>query len=249
MDAVILAAGAGTRLRPLTLSRPKCLVPIGADRTLLDHQITALAAVGVDHIRLVVGYLSQMVREHCGDGSRYGLRIGYVENPNWETTNSIYSLFLALDDWDQAGTYLCNCDILFDARLLQRLAASQGSAIAVDAQRDRLPGEMNVRLDEHQRVEAISKQLDPATTQAVSAQIVLLRNGDGQQVAGQVRSLVEANALDTFPTAAYGPLVEDRRLTGVDMADVPWAEIDSVQEYDDAREQCAPQLLSSGNVT
>ena len=107
---------------------------------------------------------------------------------------------------------------------------------------------MNVRLDEHQRVEAISKQLDPATTQAVSAQIVLLRNGDGQQVAQQVRSLVEAKTLDTFPTAAYGPLVEDRRLKAVDMAAVPWAEIDSVQEYDEAREQCAPQLLSPGEA-
>ncbi len=242
MDAVILAAGAGTRLRPVTASCPKCLVPIDEELTLLDHQIHALAAAGVQQIRLVVGYLSEMVRRHCGAGDRYGLRVTYIENPAWEATNSIYSLFLALDDWSPSGTFLCNCDILFDTRLPQRLVQSAGSGIAIDTRRKREAGEMNVRL-EAERVVAISKQLDPETTQAVSAQIILLRDGDPQRVRQEVTRLVEEKVLDTFPTAAYGPLVEAGRLLGVDIADLPWAEIDSVEEYEDACSQCAPQLL------
>lgn len=245
MDAVILAAGAGTRLRPLTASRPKCLVPIDAN-TLLDHQVHSLVQAGVEQLYLVVGYRHQMVREHCGDGDRYGVRIDYIENADWETTNSIYSLYLARGHWSYRDTFVCNCDILFDRRLPQRLARQEGSGIAVDTRRDRLAGEMNVRLDAGGRVTGISKQLAPASTQAVSAQIALLRADDGGLVGAEVERLVEGDQRDTFPTAAYGPLVEAGRLRAVDIADLPWAEIDSVEEYDEARERCAPRLQPLG---
>ncbi|MBT3343969.1 MAG: phosphocholine cytidylyltransferase family protein [Gemmatimonadetes bacterium] len=247
MDAVILAAGAGTRLRPLTASCPKCLVGID-DLTLLDHQILALVAAGVDVVHLVVGYRSQMVRDHCEDGDRYGVRIRYVDNADWERTNSIFSLYLAREGWSEEGTFLCNCDILFDARLPYRLAQASGSGIAVDTERPRLVGEMNVRVDAQGRVEAISKQLDPETTQAVSVQIILLRDGDGSQVVEEVVRFVEAAQIDTFPTAAYGPLVEARRLSVVDMADLPWAEIDSVEEHTQACRTCAPLLQRPGGA-
>ena len=248
MDAVILAAGAGTRLRPLTAQCPKCLVAIGATGTLLDHQIHSLAEAGVTRVCLVVGYLEHMVREHCGDGSRYGLDVTYVNNERWESTNSIYSLYLTLGDWGRQGTFLCNCDILFDARLPHRMTQMGGSCIAADTQRPRLAGEMNIRLDSEERVEAISKQLDPLTTQAVSAQIILLKPSDGDLVREEVERMVANDTLDTFPTAAYGPLVEQRRLSIADVTDLPWAEIDSVEEYDQACQTCAPLLERSRPV-
>ena len=88
MRAIILAAGTGTRLRPLTAGCPKCLVPMGK-QVLIDFQLNALRAVGVDDIVLVLGYEADQVRSHCGTGVRY------IDNTAFATTNSIYSLYLA----------------------------------------------------------------------------------------------------------------------------------------------------------
>ena len=105
MRAIILAAGAGTRLSPLTSNCPKCLVPAGS-RVLLDYQIGALRRVGVEDIVLVIGYKAGQIRRHCGAAARY------IENPEYLTTNSIYSFFLARQELD-TDLFLFNCDILF----------------------------------------------------------------------------------------------------------------------------------------
>ena len=75
--AVILAAGVGTRMRPLTLRRPKPLVPV-AGRPLIENIIGGLAAGGFTEIGLVVGYMQDLIRERLGDGRRLGARIEYI---------------------------------------------------------------------------------------------------------------------------------------------------------------------------
>lgn len=77
MKGVILAAGKGTRMLPLTQRRPKPLVPV-LDRPMIEHIITGARDAGVDHIALVVGYLGRMIQEAFGDGSALGLRIEYI---------------------------------------------------------------------------------------------------------------------------------------------------------------------------
>ncbi len=76
LKAVLLAAGEGTRMRPLTLRRPKVLVPV-AGRPMIEHIITGLAAAGIEEICLVIGYLGEQVVEAIGDGHRLGARVEY----------------------------------------------------------------------------------------------------------------------------------------------------------------------------
>ena len=78
VTAVILAAGEGRRLEPLTNRRPKPMVPV-ANRPLLEHVIEAVAAAGVDRIVLVVGYRQERIRNHFGDGDDWDVTIEYVE--------------------------------------------------------------------------------------------------------------------------------------------------------------------------
>lgn len=78
MKAIVLAGGQGTRLRPYTFTVPKPLLPLG-DRPLLDYIITHLARCRITEVILALGYQAHLIREHCGDGSRYGVRISYVE--------------------------------------------------------------------------------------------------------------------------------------------------------------------------
>lgn len=80
MKGVILAAGKGTRMLPLTLRRPKPLVPV-LDRPMIEHIIGGARDAGVDNICLIIGHLGEMIQEQYGDGSRLGVRLEYV----WQT--------------------------------------------------------------------------------------------------------------------------------------------------------------------
>lgn len=80
MKAVILAAGKGKRLRPLTYTRPKPLLPI-AGKTILEHLFDALKSIGISEIILVVNYLEEKIKEYFRDGSDFGLTIHYVTQP------------------------------------------------------------------------------------------------------------------------------------------------------------------------
>ncbi len=77
LKGVILAAGKGTRMLPLTERRPKPLVPV-LDRPMVDHIVLGARDAGVDHLALVIDYLGEMIQERYGDGSALGLRIEYL---------------------------------------------------------------------------------------------------------------------------------------------------------------------------
>ena len=76
-NAVVMAGGLGTRLKPITDALPKPLIPIGG-RPLLDHILTRLHAEGVENIVLSLNHLGHQIREHIGDGSRYGTKVDYL---------------------------------------------------------------------------------------------------------------------------------------------------------------------------
>ncbi len=76
MYALIIAGGEGERLRPLTSDRPKPMIPV-ADKPILEYQVEWLAGQGVSDVILLCGYKASVIREHFGDGSRFGLRAHY----------------------------------------------------------------------------------------------------------------------------------------------------------------------------
>lgn len=130
MRAVILAAGEGTRLRPYTDDRPKCLVPLGG-RPLLEWQLDALARAGVEDVCVVTGYRSELVAER-------GLRT--VRNPDYARTNMVASLMCARECLDGSDDVLiCYGDIVYEPRLVEALAAPASPVtVAVDVDWRRL---------------------------------------------------------------------------------------------------------------
>ncbi|MCD6383626.1 MAG: NTP transferase domain-containing protein [Thermoplasmata archaeon] len=117
MKAVILAAGEGTRLRPLTESMSKGMLPVG-NRPILSYGIEALERVGVRDIVMVVGYRREKVQNYFGDGSRFGVRIEYVHQKS--RIGTAHALFQARDKVD--GPFLVvPGDNLFTAKGLKGL--------------------------------------------------------------------------------------------------------------------------------
>jgi bifunctional UDP-N-acetylglucosamine pyrophosphorylase/glucosamine-1-phosphate N-acetyltransferase len=91
MKAVILAAGEGVRLLPITSNRPKHLISLGG-KPILEHCLDALKACGVTEVILVTHYLGDHIRQHFGDGSRFDMKIQYVEQPAVMGTGNAVSL-------------------------------------------------------------------------------------------------------------------------------------------------------------
>jgi len=113
MQAIILAAGVGSRMRPLTLEKPKCLIDI-AGKSFIDRQIEVFRNCSIDKITVVTGYKSNLIREHLKN------TVNYAYNPFYETTNSIVSLWLATLNIDD-DILIVNSDVIFDDELIKKM--------------------------------------------------------------------------------------------------------------------------------
>jgi choline kinase len=161
MKAVILAAGIGSRLAPLTNDRPKVLVEI-LGRSFLFRQLDLLTRAGIPSRDVVIvgGYRVDRLREELARG---GFDCTVVVNDRYEPWNNFYSLLVAAPALAGEDFLQLDGDVVLDEVLLPRLVAAPGEALlAVDC-RDELDEEtMKVELDAAGRVAAIAKPLDPA---------------------------------------------------------------------------------------
>ncbi|WP_253626032.1 MULTISPECIES: phosphocholine cytidylyltransferase family protein [unclassified Bradyrhizobium] len=127
-NAVILAAGVGSRLRPLTDLRPKPLVEVNG-APILHNALRNLEAVGVEEVTLVVGYRKDAIQYACG--RRFGtLGINYVDSSAFDRTGSAYSLWLARDALLSGDCFLLEGDVIFEEDALRYLLLSQANNVA-----------------------------------------------------------------------------------------------------------------------
>lgn len=119
MKAVILAAGLGTRMLPLTANTHKILLRVGG-KPLIEHTIEALKANGIVEIVLVVNHLKEQIREFLGDGSRFGVRISYVfqSNPKGGTGNAVLT---AKEEIEDDSFMLLNGDLFFHSSIVGKM--------------------------------------------------------------------------------------------------------------------------------
>lgn len=104
MQCLVLAGGLGRRMRPATQSLPKCLLPV-VDRPFVDWQLAWLVAEQVDRVVLSIGYRGDLVRDHVGDGRRYGLEVDYVDEGD-HLLGTAGALRLAVDLGKLDSTFL-----------------------------------------------------------------------------------------------------------------------------------------------
>lgn len=148
--AVILAAGKSTRLYPITLEKPKCLLKIG-DKTLIEHQIEALNSCGINDILVVLGYHAKQIKELLGNS------VSYILNKEFATTNNIYSLWCARDELKGKAFVCLYSDVLFDRAILKDCLEKEGD-ITLAVETDIVPETCRVTIKEGQ-IKSISKEI------------------------------------------------------------------------------------------
>lgn len=144
MNAIILAAGMGTRLRPLTNDRPKCLVAVNGV-PMVERQIQFLKEKGIDDITLISGYKAESL-EYLKD--RYGVDI--VFNDRYDTCNNINSLYIVKERF--RDTYVLEGDVYMDKNVL----LSEVSQSTYFARKKKYENEWGLEVDENNRLMKIN---------------------------------------------------------------------------------------------
>ncbi|TNG03574.1 MAG: phosphocholine cytidylyltransferase family protein [Gammaproteobacteria bacterium] len=125
--ALLLAAGTGSRLHPLTLDAPKCLTEVGGE-PMLGRLVGNLRLQGIKRLVVVTGYLDHRIREFLQNNAA-DLQVDYVFNPVYKTTNNIYSLWLAREIIDEPFI-LIESDLVFEESLLEAMLTPDKIAIS-----------------------------------------------------------------------------------------------------------------------
>jgi choline kinase len=239
--AVILAAGQSVRLRPLTDSLPKCLLPMGP-KTILDWQLEALQSIGVEDITLVVGYFQEKIKSHVSEHYP-NLHVTYVTNEDYVTTNTLFSLKMALEQVEQDFYYL-NADVVFDEEIVKRLAPHQnGGFLAIDCKQCR-EEEVKVTVDGTQVLE-IGKHLNPDECYGEFIGVAKFSGDFVNLFRETVFNLATPGNEMKFFEYALDALADKSRLITVDITGLPCVEVDFVEDYEYAVNQVLTTFMKA----
>ncbi|MBQ1048553.1 phosphocholine cytidylyltransferase family protein [Micromonospora sp. C51] len=238
MVGMVLAAGAGRRLRPYTDTLPKALVPVDGEITILDIALRNLAEVGLTEVVVVVGYAADAVRERQAElERRYGATITLVPNDKAEEWNNAYSLWLARD-WFSRGVLLVNGDTVHPVSIEKTLLAERGPGVllAIDTLKPLAEEEMKTTFDAAGQLTRITKLMDPGEAYGEYIGATLIE----PQVAEALADALEAT-WRRDPNLYYEDGYQefaDRggEVRAAPIGDVAWVEVDNHADLTRARE-------------
>lgn len=242
MKAVILAAGMASRLRPLTDKCPKCLLTVGT-RSLLQRTVDSVRAAGVDDLTVVTGYREEMIRsfltEHYPD-----MRLTFIQNDDYQTTNNIYSLWLARESVDGEAFLLLDSDILFEPAIVKRIAETEGTALAVNTHKLG-EEEMKVIVDDDNMVTEISKTLDISRALGESVGIEKIDADYSKALYRELAQMIEReNLVDIFYERAFERLIpQGYKFRAVNTTDLFSIELDTVEDFNQAKQLIPEELI------
>jgi histidinol-phosphate/aromatic aminotransferase/cobyric acid decarboxylase-like protein/GTP:adenosylcobinamide-phosphate guanylyltransferase len=235
--AVVLAAGLGTRMRPLTSDIPKCLVEVNGIPVLF-RSLRVLALAGVTEAVIVVGHEAAQVRRRIGN-TFAGIDIVYVDAPLFDTTNNIRSL------WDARGycdedVLLLEGDVVFDLEVVMRLRDQRGSSMAVAPDHANFSGTV-VRHDDNDVVTGFTlgadrdRTLDDDVAQKTVNIYLLRAEVLRTKILPELCRQVERGNVQAFYESVFRDLVADGSfpdLVAVDISTSRWYELDNTRDLD-----------------
>ncbi|MGK6325230.1 NTP transferase domain-containing protein [Sphingomonas sp. DT-51] len=227
MRAVILSAGRGSRLLPLTELMPKCLVPVGG-RAILDHQLDALAEAGADAAIVVAGYRYDQVGAHLAT-QRPSLPVELRFNPFWAVSSSIGSAWMARDAFREPFCLL-NGDTTLTGDILHRAmnVTVESVALVVEPLGQAAADDMLVRV-EGGRVAAVSKAVPPEFATHRSLGVVLGARGSGYGAVLE-RVIAGENGIQAYHHDVVAALAAQGQVTAIVEDGGGWAEIDRPED-------------------
>ncbi|OGZ96709.1 MAG: hypothetical protein A3I44_00350 [Candidatus Sungbacteria bacterium RIFCSPLOWO2_02_FULL_51_17] len=234
--AIILAAGQGTRLRPLTENTPKCLVPIGA-LPILHHQLTALGKNGVSRVIITVGYLHDKVESYA-QGHFPEIHFQFIFNPRFGTTNTLYSLALVARYGRIVGdVLLLNGDVMFDPIILDELLAQDKKKSFLATQMKPCGAEeVKIGMSLHNTVIGLNKHMPPHEALGEAIGINKFSRTFWQLLAKHLEHMKEMHANSYFEDAVECAIADGGEIAPWDTRNFSVIEIDFPKDHAKAEE-------------
>ena len=238
MIGLVLAAGAGRRLHPLTADLPKTLLEVEDGRTVLDVVLANLRAAGVDDVAVVTGVAAERIRERAPAlERRHGVRLDLIHNDRAEEWNNAYSLWLAREALAE-GALLVNGDTVHPPSVEEALLRTRGPdvLIAVDREKALAEEHMKVLLDDDGTMRRINKAIDPAAAAGEYIGVTLLEPAAAQPVADALETTWRRDPSLYYEDGFQEFADRGGTIRSVPIGAVDWVEIDELDDLARARE-------------
>jgi choline kinase len=240
---IVLAAGGGTRLRPLTDNLPKTLIEVDGSRSIFELTLRNFAEIGLTDVAAVVGHAAEAIHERVPElEKRYGLHLELIYNDKFDVWNNAYSLWLARDAFKESAL-LANGDTVHPVSVEERLLESRGAAaviLATDDQKPLAEEEMKIILDDDGRLVRINKAVDPAEATGEYIGVTLIEPEAADRLADALQAVYERDTTLYYEDgyqqyADWGEAVRTAPIGAVD-----WVEVDNHDDLARAREIVCP---------
>jgi len=243
MQAVILAAGMGRRLRSVSDTLPKGLLTIG-QRTLLEYSLQALQRYGIQEVIIVTGYRAEAIVKKIGQ-DYHGMKIRYVKNDSYDSTGSMFSLFCARG-LIGGDSLILESDLLYDQKAVGLLLDSPFPDAILVGRISNSGDEVYVLADEKGRLLELGKKMSCEKKKAAAGELVGI-----SRLSKKFLEALFNKAEEDFKKGErnrhYEECIGDTNRIGYPMyvvkaADLTWIEIDKEEDLKKAQEVIFPAL-------
>ena len=244
MKAIILAAGMASRLRPLTLTTPKSLLKVG-ERSLLQRSMDALIANGVRDFCIVTGYLHEMIEDFVKEQYADSIKVTFIYNKVYETTNNIYSLWLARPFAEGEEVLLLDSDLLYDPQIVTRVLAADAPNVLTLIRHELGEEEMKVVTDAQGSIREISKTCNPADAAGESLGIEKMGREYTRALYRELEPMMNREHLENvFYERAFERLIPQGHTYQVlDVTELFSCELDTIEDFENAKAKIPENLF------
>jgi choline kinase len=236
LKAIILAAGVGSRIRPLTDNCPKSLLKIG-DYTILQMMLSHLQSSGINDVVIVLGYLQHQIKDYVA-ANFSDINVEFVTNEHYETTNTGYSLMLTEPFVENCDFIKFDADVVFEQTILNGLIACEYSnVLCIDKDINLDAEEIKVIIDDQGKVLKASKEVNPKDAVGESIGIEKISNATSKLLFSELKLMMkDKENHQAYYEAAYERLIDkNTTFNTLEITGLKWTEIDTLADFDLAK--------------
>lgn len=227
MKAIILAAGKGSRLGKFNNNMPKSMLEFN-NKSIIQHQIQICQAIGIKHFVVVIGYKQQILKQHILSFLNK-TNCTFVENEKFDSTNTLYSLWLTTKYFDEDFIYF-NADVLFAESLLKKIITEPAKSQLLIEQKQCGEEEVKVVLDENNCITEIGKKINPAICAGEFIGIGRFAKSVLSSFKLALNKGIEEKMHNNYFEYAVNILCKTEKLNAVFTAGIPCIEIDFYED-------------------
>lgn len=244
MKAIILAAGMASRLRPLTLNTPKCLLNVG-ERPLLQRSMDAIIQSGVKDFVIVTGYLHEMIEDFVAKHYGNTINVKFIHNDVYDSTNNIYSLWLARPEADGEDFLLLDSDLLYDPLIVAKVVNNSSANVLTLIKHELGEEEMKVVTDKEGTIKEISKTCNPADAAGESLGIEKIGKAYSTALYRELETMMNKEHLENkFYELAFERLIpQGHTYTVLNVTEFFSCELDTVEDFENAKQKIPAELF------